>query len=139
MNNQNNKILTMLVSLSAVVAIAIIFIVVNQANSSDDAITKATQTTYLSTTASPTITSSSTPSNTKSDSTSIQTADSGETDATLSIVTNRCTGCGKCAQIDPEHFNVSGRTASVISQNNLSSASLEQAINTCHNNAISLG
>lgn len=59
-------------------------------------------------------------------------------DETLSINTNRCSGCGKCARIDPEHFSISNRQAVVISQDNLTSSSLDSAISMCHDNAIEL-
>ena len=51
----------------------------------------------------------------------------------------RCSGCGKCARIDSEHFEMSGQFATVISQENLDSSILESAINACHDGAISIG
>ena len=56
----------------------------------------------------------------------------------LISINNRCHGCGKCAQIDAEHFLVSGRKASVISNSNLTSSRLQTAINLCPEDAISL-
>jgi ferredoxin len=58
----------------------------------------------------------------------------------LSILTNRCRGCGKCVRIDPSHFqfNSSSRQAVVISSSNLNSGLLAQAINNCPDRAISL-
>lgn len=58
----------------------------------------------------------------------------------LSIINTRCRGCGKCFQIDPIHFqmNSTTRKAEVISQQNLDTVSLIQAINNCRDNAIVL-
>lgn len=57
----------------------------------------------------------------------------------LSILGNRCRGCGRCVRIDPEHFEMSGRVAVVISSNNLNSIALQSAINMCEGGAINLG
>lgn len=137
MNNQNNKILTMLISLSVVAAIAIIFIMVNQANIKENDSNQVAQTSY---TTSPTaINTETADTTTNKNNTSLQTSSNNDdASTTLAIVTSRCSGCGKCAQIDPEHFNVTGRTATVISQDNLTSSTLERAIEMCHNNAINL-
>lgn len=56
----------------------------------------------------------------------------------LTVLPDRCRGCGKCAIIDPAHFQMSGRVATVISQNNLNSDSLLMAISNCRDRAISL-
>jgi len=58
----------------------------------------------------------------------------------LTILGNRCRGCGKCVRIDPEHFeiNESTKKAMVISSTNLNSVALQQAINNCLDLAISL-
>lgn len=56
----------------------------------------------------------------------------------LSVLTNRCRGCGKCARIDGEHFEISSRVATVISSNNLGSSALAMAINNCPAQAITL-
>jgi ferredoxin len=56
----------------------------------------------------------------------------------LSILSNRCRGCGKCAQIDPQHFEILGRIATVISSTNLDSSRLALAINNCRDGAIVL-
>ena len=56
----------------------------------------------------------------------------------LVITESRCRGCGKCAIIDSEHFEISGRIATVISQSNLSSTKLASAITNCPDDAISL-
>jgi len=56
----------------------------------------------------------------------------------LSILGDRCRGCGKCVRIDPEHFEMNGRVAKVISSKNLDSASLKMAINNCMDRAILL-
>ena len=59
--------------------------------------------------------------------------------AELSI-TYRCTGCGRCATVDPEHFSISrgSRRAEIISYENLDSAALDQAISYCPANAIKI-
>lgn len=59
-------------------------------------------------------------------------------DEALTINTNRCSGCGKCVRIDPEHFALQNRQAEVISQDNLNSSSLDMAISICHDKAIEL-
>lgn len=58
----------------------------------------------------------------------------------LSILENRCRGCGKCVRIDSAHFemNPATRKAMVISSINLNSVALIQAINSCQDKAISL-
>ena len=58
----------------------------------------------------------------------------------LSILGDRCRGCGKCVRIDPAHFeiNPTTRKAMVISSINLDSVALIQAINNCQDRAISL-
>lgn len=58
----------------------------------------------------------------------------------LTILENRCRGCGKCVRIDAEHFEISESTrkAMVISSINLNSVALRQAINNCSDGAISL-
>lgn len=58
----------------------------------------------------------------------------------LSILGDKCRGCGKCVQIDPEHFEINGSTrkAIVISSLNLDSVALQQAINNCRDRAIEL-
>lgn len=57
---------------------------------------------------------------------------------TLSVSPYKCIGCGKCVRTDPEHFSLSGRTASVISNDNLTSSKLTSAIYNCPGDAISL-
>ncbi|HWS48847.1 MAG TPA: ferredoxin [Candidatus Methanoperedens sp.] len=56
----------------------------------------------------------------------------------LSILGDRCRGCGKCVRIDPEHFEMNGRVAKVISSKNLGSTNLKMAINNCQDEAILL-
>lgn len=58
--------------------------------------------------------------------------------SSLTITPDRCRGCGKCVKIDSEHFEMKGRIATVISQNNLNSSSLVLAINNCPTRVISL-
>ena len=56
----------------------------------------------------------------------------------LSILTNRCRGCGKCTRLDPEHFEMITGKSSVISTKNLDSQALKLAINNCPDQAIIL-
>jgi len=56
----------------------------------------------------------------------------------LSILGNKCRGCGRCVQIDPSHFEMDGRVATIISSDNLDSSSLALAINNCPTQAIVL-
>ena len=53
------------------------------------------------------------------------------------IVNENCFGCGACQAIDPEHFELDG-TSQVISQDNLDSETLENAIASCPVGAIEL-
>lgn len=61
-------------------------------------------------------------------------------DKNLSINEYRCTGCGKCARIDSEHFSMdsAGRKAVVVSTDNLSSHNLTLAISICRDQAIEI-
>jgi len=56
----------------------------------------------------------------------------------LSVLTNRCRGCGKCTRLDPQHFELIGEKASIISTKNLDSEALKLAINNCPAQAIVL-
>lgn len=56
----------------------------------------------------------------------------------LSVLTNRCRGCGKCTRLDPEHFELISGKASIISTKNLNSEALKLAINNCPSQAIIL-
>ena len=56
----------------------------------------------------------------------------------LSVIGNRCRGCGKCVRIDPVHFEMQGNIAIVISSKNLDSSNLQLAINNCPGLAITL-
>ena len=50
-----------------------------------------------------------------------------------------CIGCGACVAIDPEHFAFNDEGLShPISEENLESAELQNAINTCPTGAISI-
>ncbi|MDD3007090.1 MAG: ferredoxin [Candidatus Pacebacteria bacterium] len=66
----------------------------------------------------------------------VAVADAPQTN--LAVSANRCRGCGKCAQIDPEHFalDVENRIAIVISSDNLSSKKLTSAEKACYDGAI---
>ena len=79
-------------------------------------------------------------SNSNSSSTTVDNSKNSTNTSVVSKIniSNRCRGCGRCAQIDPEHFEVSGRYASVISNSNLNSSKLQNAISACPENAISL-
>ena len=56
----------------------------------------------------------------------------------LSVLSNRCRGCGKCMRIDPAHFEIISNVAKVISSTDLSSQNLAIAINACPVQAITL-
>ena len=56
----------------------------------------------------------------------------------LSVLTNRCRGCGKCTRLDPEHFEMINGKSSVISTKNLDSQNLKLAIDNCPDQAIIL-
>lgn len=58
----------------------------------------------------------------------------------LYILANRCRGCGKCIQRDPEHFALDTTTqkARVLSSENLNSSKLQTAIALCPEQAIVL-
>lgn len=58
---------------------------------------------------------------------------------TLVVDPSKCRGCGKCALVDPEHFKMNGGVSTVISQENLDSSKLDDAIDACRDNAITLG
>lgn len=82
-----------------------------------------------------------TPTSSPSDFTTLNSNDETNTSIDLqklSILTNRCRGCGKCVRIDPAHFEISGNKAIVISSTNLDSSSLKLAINNCQDQAIVL-
>ncbi len=56
----------------------------------------------------------------------------------LSVLPQKCIGCGKCTHIDPNHFEMSGQVSVVISSANLDSSNLILAINNCPAQAIVL-
>lgn len=58
----------------------------------------------------------------------------------LNVNEEQCIGCGACVAIDPEHFdfNDSG-LSSVISNENLDSANLTSALESCPTGAITKG
>jgi len=56
----------------------------------------------------------------------------------LSVIANHCRGCGKCARIDPGHFEMINGLAQAISSTNLDSQQLSLAINNCPSRAITL-
>lgn len=55
-------------------------------------------------------------------------------------ISERCRGCGKCVNIDPEHFTLNRTTkkSEVISQKNLNSNNLSSAIAMCPAGAITI-
>ena len=52
-------------------------------------------------------------------------------------VNENCIGCGACAVIDEEHFEMDG-TSKVISNENVESEALNNAIDSCPVSAISI-
>lgn len=56
----------------------------------------------------------------------------------LSVLPQKCRGCGRCVRIDGQHFEMSGGVATVISSTNLDSSNLTLAINNCPTGAIIL-
>mgnify|MGYP000848126768 CR=1 FL=1 len=56
----------------------------------------------------------------------------------LSVLTNRCRGCGKCTRLDSEHFEMINGKSSIISTKDLDSQALKLAINNCPDQAIIL-
>jgi len=56
----------------------------------------------------------------------------------LSVLENRCRGCGRCVGIDPSHFEMSNGIATVISSINLNSSNLKLAIDSCPAQTITL-
>ena len=62
------------------------------------------------------------------------------TETKLSIDEHRCSGCGKCFQIDPEHFTFDYNTGKAItlSSDNLATKNLKLALAMCHTRAITL-
>ncbi len=58
----------------------------------------------------------------------------------LSVLPDRCRGCGTCARIDPTHFAMdrAAERSIVLTQTQLDSAALAQAIRACHDRAITL-
>ncbi len=59
-------------------------------------------------------------------------------DKVLTLSSIRCRGCGECTLLDPEHFEMNGREAVVISQDNSLSSKLQSAIDSCPAQAIKL-
>ncbi|MBE6140441.1 MAG: ferredoxin [Firmicutes bacterium] len=57
---------------------------------------------------------------------------------TLKVNENTCIGCGACIAIDPEHFDFNDNLSQVISNDNLDSNNLINAIESCPTNAINI-
>lgn len=53
-------------------------------------------------------------------------------------VNDNCIGCGMCVAIDPEHFEIIDGLSSAVSDENLDSSDLSNAIDSCPTNAISI-
>lgn len=53
-------------------------------------------------------------------------------------VNENCIGCGLCAAIDPEHFEIVDGLSHAISYKDLDTTDLECAINSCPTDAIDL-
>lgn len=47
------------------------------------------------------------------------------------IVNENCIGCGMCVAIDPEHFEIEDGLSKEISNENLDSTDLKNAIDAC--------
>ena len=57
----------------------------------------------------------------------------------IKVLTDQCIGCGACVGIDPEHFDFNEDGLShVISEENLESEALKDAIDSCPVGIISL-
>ena len=57
----------------------------------------------------------------------------------LCVNSVKCIGCGACVGLDPEHFDFSDAGLSeAISQENLESVDLQNAVEGCHTAAIEL-
>ena len=54
----------------------------------------------------------------------------------INVSKERCIGCGACVAIDPEHFEFNDNKSSVISNENLESENLINAIESCPTSAI---
>lgn len=78
-------------------------------------------------------------SNINNDENSDTNIQSDDSDTILTLDSYRCRGCGRCAAIDPEHFEINKKTATIISQENLDSTALSSAILSCPEDAITLG
>ena len=58
----------------------------------------------------------------------------------LNVDEEKCIGCGACVAIDPEHFDFNDNGLSnVISNENLESANLKSAQESCPTGAITVG
>lgn len=51
-------------------------------------------------------------------------------------VNENCIGCGMCVAIDPEHFEIVDGLSNAISNDNLESSDLDNAISSCPTAAI---
>lgn len=58
----------------------------------------------------------------------------------LAVDPDKCIGCGKCINVDPAHFlmDTDTRKSTVISQSDLGSSTLANAIDRCPTDAITL-
>lgn len=53
-------------------------------------------------------------------------------------VNENCIGCGMCAAIDPEHFEIVDGLSQATNSDNLDSKDLENAVNSCPTAAIEI-
>lgn len=53
-------------------------------------------------------------------------------------VNENCIGCGMCVAIDPEHFEIVDGLSNAISNENLESSDLDNAISSCPTAAIKI-
>lgn len=51
-------------------------------------------------------------------------------------VNENCIGCGMCVAIDPEHFEIVDGLSNAVSNDNLESSELDNAISSCPTAAI---
>ncbi len=54
------------------------------------------------------------------------------------VVDEKCIGCGACIAIDSEHFDFEGKLSHAISNENLESDALQNAIASCPVGAIEI-
>ena len=123
---------------SAAMAMVLLFLVVNLINQDKSASTKTLNKTLSDGQDTESIDSEADTQNKVDTQITDQSSSQVSETKALSVSPYKCIGCGKCVRTDPEHFSLSGRTATVISNDNLSSSKLASAIYNCPENAITL-